>query len=377
VAIPVSAARSIEVSYESDEKADLCATVSPYAKAAVTKLRKPDSVAMNPASRPFAAWDGCSLLTQVLGKDADRYRYKPKGSADPFAGCESEAHGNTDTPGLEVAYDAVPTFADETRKIAGRTVDVDAAAEHCSAKWDNGPNGNRNKWFAHTVVTLRAGDCDTAARLAERTISLAAQRPADANASPQRPLLYGTDDNDTTTKGACVDLADGDDDDCEPYQKVDVPDDPAAIMAAAEANRHVQCAVFKNAMDAEFGPSYAPVTLGADCIFVAPDHKYEITVDVDAVSVPDEYGKGGRYGDQQNTKIAGKPAISFWSTDQDMFDVYLSPNGDLAAPGNLHIGLIAMGGRGTKSGNDIPVVDKEQTDKAAKVMSRVVRKYFA
>lgn len=206
-------------------------------------------------------------------------------------------------------------------------------------------------------------------------VAVAGQRPADGAAAPQRPLLYGPDDNDTAGRGACVDLAIGGDDDCEPYQEVDVPADPDEILDAT--NRHVQCAVFKEAVEAEFGAAYRAVTWAVHGFFVAPDHVLEISVNVNPVDAAGDYGRGGLHSDRRETKIAGQPAVTFWDNNKNSFDIYLSPNGDLSAPGNLHLGLRAMGGRGTDHGAQNATVDRKQAEAAIKVMATVVEKYFA
>lgn len=374
VVIPVSPDRSVEL-----ESRDECPVVRRYAETTVAKLRDPDGVAMDPASRPFAAWDGCYLVAQLLGGDAEHFRYQPKGTRDPFAGCSaaplelSDGYGAT----LEISYAGAPEPTGRTRRIAGRTVEVTEIGEQCKATWDDGPSGNRNKWFAATVVKLITEDCATTARLVARVVALAGQRPADADAAPQRPLLYGPDDNDTATRGACVDLGVGADDDCEPYQEVGVPEEPAEILAAAKANRHVQCAVFDRAVEAAFGPKYVPVTWGAHCFFVAPDHLLQIMVNVDAVNVPGEFGRGDLYRDRTKTEIAGKPAVTFWgSVDVNGFDVYLSPGGDLAERGNLHIGLTPVGGRGVADRQSNAAVTPQQAGAAVGAIAHVVRRYF-
>ncbi|MPZ80011.1 MAG: hypothetical protein GEV28_06265 [Actinophytocola sp.] len=370
VVIPVSANRSVEL-----ESPGACPPVRRYAEATVAKLRAPDSVAMDPASRPFAAWDGCVLVTQLLGGEAERFRYKPTGTRDPFAGCyTAPLEGDGYGPRLEISYAGAPEFTGRTRQVAGRTVEVADLGKRCIATWDNGPSGSRNTWFAATVVKLSTQDCDTTARLVARVVALAGQRPADADAAPQRPLLYGPDDNDTATRGACVDFSVGASDDCEPYQEVGVPEGPAEILAAAEENRHVQCAVFDEAIEAAFGAEYAAVTWGAHCIFVAPDHVLQITVNVDAVNVPGEYGRGGLYRDRRETTIAGKPMVTFWGSG---FDVYLSPGGDLAERGNLHIGLSPMGGRGVADRQTDAAVTPKQAGGAVEAMAQVVRTHFA
>lgn len=69
-----------------------------------------------------------------------------------------------------------------------------------------------------------------------------------------------------------------------------VPTDPDDIMAAASTNRHVQCAVFKEAALAKFGTRFAPIAWGQHCYFVDREHTVEINVNVDLENEPSDYG---------------------------------------------------------------------------------------
>ncbi|GAB3460346.1 hypothetical protein GCM10027436_67710 [Actinophytocola sediminis] len=373
VVVPVSTVRAIEFAHEGDERTDPCVTTRRFAEAAVAKLGDPDSVAMDPASYPYARWDGCTLLARALGAEAKTLTFEPDGVQDPFAGCsgrpapQSGGHGSR----LAITYESAPDPVGPTQQLAGKAVEVLESSESCTASWDNGPSGTAHKWFATTVVELTVGDCEAVPAMVKQVVALASDRPADA--TPQRPLLYGPDDNDTATKGACVHFSNGNDDDCEPYQEVDLDGTPAEILAVADANRHGQCAVFADAIEAGFGPAYTAVTWAVHCFFVEPKHELVIRVNVSAGgwgTAPSGYGQGDLFRDRRVTEIAGLPAVTFWDSDGSTFDVYVSPHDNLSAPGNLHIGLETQPPRGS----DLVTVplDPARADRAVEVMAEAV-----
>jgi hypothetical protein len=388
VAIPVSAVRAVELELGVSGHTDLCPTVFRYAESVVAKLKAPDSVAVNPASRrPYAAWDGCVLLAEALGSDADTFRYKPDGLYDPFAGCrtyESELTEGRSVSGptLEITYGSALDLQGPTGQIAGKSVRVRESGRECEAEWDNGPSGNTIEWFASTIVVLSAPDCDTLTPLVQHVVAAADGRPPRASVAPQRPLPYAPGETDSTMRGACVHLAAANDD-CEPYQEITVPDGRDNIIAAADRNRHTQCAVFKDAIQAEFGPTFTPVAWGEHCIFVEPDHVLSIQVNIFSQrqpnTAPGEYAEDhgdGLYIKQQQRDFGALPGVTFWGARQHTFDIYVSPYGDLTSNGNLHIGLDARGGRGDTDKALDATVDPAHTERAIRVMTTVVNTHF-
>jgi hypothetical protein len=377
VVIPVSAVLAVEVGYsELGDAGDLCPVVRQYAEGTVGKLRNPDAAAFTETTRPFSAWDGCLLLRTALGEAAaGTYTYEPNSHGDPLGGCVAHDNDADEMLSLEISYtdDALLTGA-QNRQLAGKSVTLDDRGESCSARWDHGGNGNTNKWYAITPVYLLAQNCDKAAALAEKVITFAGQNPP-AGTAPQRPLLFGPEENDTASLGACADLGTtGGEEDCQPYQQVPVPESPDDIVAAAEENRHVQCAVFADAIAGTFGKQFKPVAWGAHCFFVDTEHEVRIRVNVDAVNVPSDYGVGSLYTDRENTEIAGKAAVTFWDESRTAFEIYLSPSDDIGARGNLHIAVESMGGRGDLGSPE--ALPQEQADQGTEAMTQVVETYF-
>lgn len=377
VVIPVSAVLAVEVGYaELGEAGDLCPVVRQYAEGTVGKLRDPDAAAFTETTRPFSAWDGCLLVRTALGEAANSFTYESNTHGDPLGGCVAHHHDNDDMVSLEISYtdDALLDGA-ENRQLAGKSVTLDDRGESCSARWDHGGNGNTNKWYAVTPVYLSAKDCDQAASLAEQVITLAGQTPP-AGPAPQRPLLFGPEENDTASLGACADLGiTGSEEDCLPYQEVPVPEHPDDIMAAADENRHVQCAVFADAIAETFGEQFEPVAWGAHCFFVDTEHEVRVQVNVDPVNVPSDYGVGGLYTGREDTEVAGKAAVTFWDTDRTAFEIYVSPGDDIDAPGNLHIAVESTGGRGDLGNPE--ALPQEHADRGTEAMTQVVETYFS
>ncbi|HET9141794.1 hypothetical protein [Actinophytocola sp.] len=390
--VPVSFTRSLRFRLAAS---DACPVVRQVAEASVARLRNPDAITVDPGTRPFAAWDGCVFLAQLLGEDAGRYTFEPDGIRDPFSGCQTaekrdeqsapkdkpkdkKAGEVSRSPDLEVSYDQVPGAPKQSRQVGGKTVDVGDFGTGCVLTWNQGPSGVGSQWFAAQIFRLGAPDCDSAARLAEQAMLLAGQQPADAAAAPQRPLLYNPDEPQSPSVGACVDFSVPRSElDCEPYHETSVPRGADQIMAAASANRNVQCAVFGDAVKAQLGPTFQAMTWGAHCFFVESGHTLQIQVNVDADNAPGDYGdRPDLWVDRRETTVEGLPAISFWDKSRSVFDLYLSPHGDLSRKGNLHIQVEARGGRGNGDGPPQTKLDPAKAEAATKVMTDVVRRHF-
>lgn len=385
---PVSFTRGITFSYDVFDNVDTCQVLNGVAGASVPKLRNPDTLTVDPARRPFAVWDGCSFLARLLGPDAQNYTYKPDGTPDPFSGCETTKKRDGKTPGkdtpiaspaLEITYDKPPKAPNPTRTIGSKVAEVhDYHTSGCALSWNQADSGAGNEWYSALMIKLTAATCDSAAQLAEKAITLAGQAPPDASGQPLRNLLYAPQDNDSGAVGACVDFgADPSHTDCEPYHPASVPQGTTAILAAAKANRNVQCAVFADSVSALYGKTMSPLTWGAHCFFVEPTHTLQLRVNVDPDNAPGDYGQDPSiYSDRRETQIAGKPAVTFWDKSKSHFDVYLSPFGDLTRKGNVHITAEAEHGRGDSSIFTVKL-DQSKADAAIQVITRITQKYFA
>ncbi|PKV95098.1 uncharacterized protein DUF3558 [Amycolatopsis echigonensis] len=372
---PVSFELAIEFSYSvTGGDGDVCPVVRRYAEAAVPRLRNPAAIA--PAQRPYSAWDGCTLLATALpGDEAKKYRYRVSGSKDPLAGCETyDSSAQKVGPKIEMFYDTPADLTgSQPRSIAGKNVGMTTLGDHCQAKWDAGPAGNQNKWFADVTVQVEDSSCDAAAALAEHVMGLATGQPGQV--APAKEVLYGPGDNDTGARGACIDLAvTGSVPDCEPYQQVTVASSAQQIMADAAINRNVQCAVFNDAIVALYGKQFTPVTWGSHCFFVDPKHELMIQVNVNPKDAPGDYGQGSP--GRRETTIAGKAAVEYTDDHNTEYDIYLSPTNDLRAHGNLHIKVEGQPGRGKDMPDAYNTLPPEALSTAEKAMAQTVEKYF-
>ena len=234
-------------------------------------------------------------------------------------------------------------------------------------------------------VYEKAELCPTVRLYAEGTVAklknpdaVSVADPQGGGVAPQRPLLYGPNDNDTGAVGACVDFgATGGLADCEPYHDVPLPTKLDEILAAAGDNRNVQCAVFKEAVERVFGTDFSPITWAAHCYFVDPTHVFDINVNVDPNNRPSDYGRGDLYAGREETEIAGMAAVTFWTSGRGEFEIYLSPHDDLGSSGNLHIRIGAQGGRGDEITDLDQTITAEQAEQAREVMTQVVEEYFS
>lgn len=410
---PVSFSRAIHFQYQTD-KANVCEVLRQVAAAAVPRLQNPDTLTVDTSKRPFSAWDGCSFLAQLLGNDDQNYTYQPDGLYDPLSGCKTTlkhtdspaATGRPSTPAsapskggpsapgakggpgspatspqrnepkLEIGYEHAPSAPKQPRPVAGKTADVSSYTNSCKLTWNQADAKTGSEWYGALVINLTAATCDSAAQLAERAVTLVDQHPTETSTRSQRPLLLRPDENDSPEVGACVDFNGGAG--CEPYHPVQLPNGIENLLAAADHDQNVTCAVFQDAVKATFGPTLAPATWGEHCFFVEPTHTLLLRCNVDGTNPPGDYGRRTDvYSDRQETQIAGKPAVTFWDLDHSQYDIYLSPFGDLNHPGNLHINVETRPGRGDTS---IPKggpakLDPAKVDQAKQVITQITQKY--
>ncbi|WP_020669035.1 hypothetical protein [Amycolatopsis nigrescens] len=383
--LPVSFTRGITLSYDAYDDVDACPVLKEYAEGTVAKLQNPDALTVDNTKRPFSAWDGCFFMAQLLGPEAEKHTYEPEGTKDEFSGCraqpkrvEGQPPSAQQSPELEAHYDKWdPSSSDVARDVAGKPGIVNDYRSNCKLSWNHGDSGAGNEWFGSLVFELTAANCDIAAQLAEKVVATAGQAPSDADAKPQRPLLYKADENDSGALGACVDFgATGGQSDCEPFKEgTPVPKGTDELLAASDENRHVQCAVFKDTVLAVYGPSFQPITWGAHCFFVEPTHTMLLTVNVDGENAPGEYGnRPDLYVERQVVQVAGKQTVSFYDTGKKAYDLYVSPYNDLNRRGNVHIQAETLTGRGVERIEPQP--DPAKLKLADQVITQVVQKYF-
>lgn len=403
--LPVSFSRSIHFQFKSSNP-NPCEVLRPVAAAAVPRLQNPDPLTADTAKRPFGGWDGCTFLMQLLGTDVQNsYTYKPDG-LDPFSGCKTTLKSGSSAPAkpgtpskpgapatgpgrgtppsstepknepkVEVTYEMALRPPQQGRQIAGKTADITQFSTNCRLMWSQGASGVGTPDYAAAVIRVTAATCDNAAQLAERAAALFDQHPSDTSTAPQRPLLYRPEDNDNPEPGACGDFNGGAG--CEPYHPTPVPQGVENMLAAADNDQNVTCAVFQDAVKDIFGPTYQPVTWGEHCFFVEPTHTVLLRCNVDGQNPPSEYGKSTDvYTGRQEIRIEGKAAVVFWDTEHSQYDVYLSPFNDMNRTGNLHITVQARPGRGdTAWKGGLPKLDDKKAELGKQVIAHVAKKF--
>lgn len=384
VTFPVSFTLGVQLEHEAGTPEKACPVVHRFGKAVVAKLRKPGSIRVQRAERPLSAWDGCTLLVHLLDKPKD-YTYEVDGTKDPFSGCHGRLDQEVDpsssageSVSLDAEYNRELQSGSKTRTIAGKKVAVDDRGEDCVLSWVQGDSRTGNEWVGKLIIELTA-TCAKASKMAATAIRLAGKAPSKPG-RPQRKLLYGPGDPDSAAPGACLHLAVGHNAECEPYQPTTAPKGYEAIVAAEANNRNVRCAVFAPAVTSKFGSTFKPVIYGEHCIFVDPKHELDITVNVlpnSEMYVLNKYADDpSLYTDRQEIQLAGKSALTFFSSGKDAFDIYLSPTNDLNAGGGLHIGLEASRPRGDRSGIEGPPVDPALVELAKQAMSEAVEAHL-
>lgn len=381
VTIPVSYTRGVAVRYIGSKRGDVCPEVTKIAESVAQALRAPDSVAVDPAKRPFAAWDGCNLLGGALGDQLRNYTLAlPHAAPDPFSGCTARPAGNTGDRlegwlQFEAAYSMWSPEGTAQKTPDGHDVFANADASGCTVTWAQ-PSGVSIPSFSSLVFRLREDSCEPALAHAAAMITLAGRQPADAGAPPQRPLLYQPDEPDVAPRGACLDFPATDSEECQPARDIPAPRGADSLLAAAAADRDIQCAAFRDAVKAQFGPALSPLTWAAHCFFTEPSHTTQLLVNVNPVDPPNDYGKDTRlYTDRAITEIAGFAAVTYYSTDRSIFDIYLSPYDDLARRGNLHLQIESHAPRGTDTTHP-PALDPAQVDKAIRAMEQTATTYL-
>ncbi|MFC4950551.1 hypothetical protein ACFPFQ_44600 [Pseudonocardia sp. GCM10023141] len=356
-----------------------CDVLRPYAEFAAKALQSPDALPAN--ARAYGKWDGCFLVAATLGEAGKDYDYEPNGIYDEFSGCSTSLRDSADSgPRMNLRYDVALTAKETTGTLAGHPVERTTGTKYCSYKWVQGSSGVDNKWVGAAVIQMTGNDCETVEKSAAQVMAQIEQAPPASTVALQRPLLYGPDDNDTGALGACADFsASNAGDDCTPYDgKLVVSGTPQDILTAGDKDRNMQCAVFQDALKAHLGADLTPISWGAHCFFVQPSHALQVQVNLSASFPAGDYGKNnGPDAEQQTTEFGGKPAITFYGGQRSSYDIYLSPAGDLAAKGHLHIRLEPGAVRGAPVGGAgrVPVTP-EQAAAAGQVMTDVVQRYF-
>jgi hypothetical protein len=277
-----------------------CSTVEAYAAAAATELLDDTESLMRPEGR--ARLTACGILESAFGPaDDDRSYERPDGGQQSCA----LASGTADEPAVTLEISAGPPlrrWVDEGG-WDGRYVDV-AGTQTRLTTWDD-----EDECLTHFDYGAYDGPAAGGGRLIARVISpceswrentrkvIEAIPAAPLAAASKAELVYAWDDQDVPGVGACVDVDPDAGLECAPAREVDVPDDPADLIAQGEVEPDVLCAASASLVEQHFGAGFAATTVDLnpglsspessgrtlDCLWVRPDHATEgvSTFDVD------------------------------------------------------------------------------------------------
>ena len=316
--LPVSQSQTIRVE---DGFAE-CWRVREVLRRVVERIDDPSS---RQSVRELPAVQPCPLLEHGLGSKMKGRKVEygtVKGSygldrctalAKPEAVADTANGGYFASLELETYDSAVPVekslgWPADFGTIRGRAVvgDRDSMGDGkwCELRWRE----------ATTDVRLIVNSCAQGRRMVKRMMGML-DRSQSRPAVLEGPLLYGADEDDIRAQGACVDymplwfgrrygsahsFAAGPA--CHAYVEPEIPDDPAEIVIAAEADPNVTCDIAADAVHEEFGDRLRPTTLEPEsrtqrlpdkspfrvrpCVFVDPQRKIQVKVFLSSDPMP-------------------------------------------------------------------------------------------
>jgi hypothetical protein len=285
VHLPVSFRFAIRFSASNqDDTTDPCAVATAFATVAVGRLADPAELT---AELPMVGWDVCALFTDALAAvvdDPDGYTATyPRDGLGLDECLVTEPGKAAATLRLTLAYDVHPSWAGGEKTLGGKQVWARDGAG-CGAAWTNGAVSTGNPLTTDQVVEFTTwwDDCAYPDAIATEVISRMSAPPP-APVEPRRPVLYRADEPDLPVAGACAYLTD-DAATCEPAVDVAVPDGEEAIVAAADLDPNVSCAVARAAVNRHYGRGLRPVTDPSQdtggCHFVQPDRALSVEVTI-------------------------------------------------------------------------------------------------
>ncbi|MFC3449777.1 hypothetical protein [Amycolatopsis speibonae] len=195
-----------------------------------------------------------------------------------------------------------------------------------------------------------------------------------------RDLVYPPDGQDSARVGACADwVSTSKGETCDPAVDVQVPTGAELTLDAGAADPNVECAVFRDAVKKTFGQDFEPIATPGSCYFVEPKHRLQIEAGVTANGgAPGEWlaDPNKTYKDHHQTSFSGNPGVTFRSTDDSEFSLYVSPLGDLDKVGHVRLKITPERERGIDDWDRSKVVSAVDVAKAHAVMELVMATHF-
>jgi len=198
VYFPVGAglAITVEAATGGQSRSKPCPMARAAAVGVVNKLANPAALQpVDPATRPLAAWDGCSLLAGILGSTASQYTLTYDGALDGCTGGPTKDGGadapDTESRHVQVSYTSNPIGipGSPQRQVGVVQGSVSQVGGVCLISWSAGPGGAALPAGVQVEVRNSAPNCNQAAADGAKVQQLVAGQPPTAS-SAQQPLLY-------------------------------------------------------------------------------------------------------------------------------------------------------------------------------------------
>ncbi|EMD29106.1 hypothetical protein B0293_19630 [Amycolatopsis azurea DSM 43854] len=195
-----------------------------------------------------------------------------------------------------------------------------------------------------------------------------------------RDLVYPPDGQDNERVGTCANwVSNTKGENCDPAVAAQVPTGAELILAAGAADPNVECAVFRDAVKKTFGPEFEPIATPGSCYFVEPRHRLQIEAGATANGgAPGEWhaDPNKTYKDHRQTSFSGNPGVTFRSTDDREFSLYVSPLGNLDSRGHVRFRIAPERERGIDDWDRSKTVSAVDVARAHAVMELVMATHF-
>ena len=376
VALPVDHTQAIMVSgsYASADNRDACDNAKDFARAAAKRLKEPDAVAQRQSPAKQTA---CDILRPAVELDDGselRSGQDPEYGVDECGVWEKVEEGELQPAapdiGLTVQYrDSIPDYYTKAGRVRGRQLH----ASHCDMSWNErkavgtGASGK-------AVFKVTAPSCKKAKSLVGDVADVIDNGGVSEPSEPQRPVLYAADEPDAPAAGACIDVMDADENECQPYAETEAPADGEETIEAATDDPNVNCAIATEAVEEHFGSHLRPVTAvhgigqldtpARLCGFVEESHALQVWIGVSKDSMPES----------ATSEIDGRPAHDETTTSEGerTMSVALDDEGE---SGYLYAEVIVNPDREDGNFDESPV-DKAPLDNLDEVVTDVVSAHF-
>lgn len=383
VALPVSFTHSIEVRASSGGvDSHACADAKGFAALAATRLENPDGFELPAGPTRWTACDVLRSAVELTPKTELRSGWDLTTGLDQ-CGVWDKSGGSLGGIELQpvmphtyltIEYDdPSPDFPRDLGTVRGRRLNGYHSGA-CVIEWTERrpPAAIAKGEVARFQVS--ATSCRKAKRLvadiAKVIDSDRVARPAD----PQRPVLYAPDEPDIPAAGACVDVANFEQADCEPYADAEAPTNGQETIDEATADPNVNCAIAVEAVQEHIGSTLQPVTAlnGTDatgkprymCGFVEPTHALQVWIAASKDPMNQEAG----------SEVAGHPANDVTTKSDGIRQLWVALDGS-EQPGHLYAEVRVLPSRSTGMYSDSPVDTLPLAD-LDEAMSDIVAAHF-